>query len=103
MSIPVTKPAGWTVTGFAVAVLFALPVSVSAQEFNEPYDAVLAMAARQNCIATESEIYDAIVNAGFGDWDANLFVTGGARNGTLKLISKKNSTYRYQISRCKQK
>lgn len=49
----------------------------------EPFDAVLAMAARQGCLATESEIFEAITGAGFGAWDANLFVTQGTEDGTL--------------------
>lgn len=65
---------------------------------NEPYDAVLAMAAKQGCVATESDIFTAITDAGFGDWDANLFISNGAEDGTLTLIDR--TDFKYRVNDC---
>src|SRR5690606_32677089 len=62
--------------------------NIPAQLFSEPFDAVLAMAAKQDCEAIESEIFTAITKAGFSDWDANLFISSGAEDGTLTLIDR---------------
>lgn len=66
---------------------------------NEPFDAVLAMAAKQDCEATESEIFTAITEAGFDAWSANLFVTGGTKDGTLQLIDR--TDFKYRVTGCK--
>lgn len=70
----------------------------SSQAINEPNDAVLAMASKQNCEATESEIFTAIIRAGFSDWDANQFVVIGAENGTLTLIDR--ADFKYRVTEC---
>lgn len=65
-----------------------------------PYDAVKVMMATQNCEATESEIFTAITEAGFGVWDANLFITGNAGDGALELLGETGGTYRYRLAGC---
>jgi len=75
------------------------PGNLPAQGFSGPFDAVLAMAAIQQCEATESEIFAAITKAGFSTWDANLFITSGAENGTLTLIDRDN--FKYRVTECK--
>ena len=65
-----------------------------AAAINDPHGAVLALAARQGCEATESEIFNAITQAGFGAWDANLFVTNASENGKLQLIDRTDLLYR---------
>ena len=62
--------------------------------FGEPYDAVAAMMGGQDCEATESAIVRAITGAGFGIWDANLFVAEGAEDGTLKLSDRTGEDWR---------
>lgn len=69
-----------------------------AEKFTEPHDAVVAMASKQGCQATEEEIFAAITGAGFGDWDANQYVVIGSKSGFLKVIDRTNFTY--QISDC---
>jgi len=70
-----------------------------AEQFTEPFDAVLAMAAKQECEATEAEIFTAITEAGFSDWDANQFVAIGAKDGTLQLIDR--TDFKYRVTECK--
>lgn len=72
----------------------------SAQTINEPYDAVLAIAEKQDCIASEEEIFAAITGAGFDAWTANQFVAIGAEDGTLQLIDNTAETYRYRLPLC---
>jgi hypothetical protein len=71
----------------------------SAQAISEPHDAVLALASKQGCEATESEIFAAITTAGFSDWDANQYVVIGSKDGSLKLIDRTN--FKYRIAGCK--
>lgn len=70
------------------------------ESFSEPYDVVLVLMAKQGCAATESEIFTAITKAGFGAWDANLFIAEGAKDGTLSLIDKLDDIYTYRLSEC---
>lgn len=70
-----------------------------AERFAEPFDAVLAMASRQTCEATEAEIFDAITAAGFSAWEANQFVAMGAEDGTLTLIDR--TDFKYRVAECK--
>lgn len=74
------------------------PAATSDKAINEPYDAVLAMASRQNCEATESEIFTAITEAGFDAWSANLFISSGAEDGTLTLIDR--TDFKYRLALC---
>ena len=62
--------------------------------FDTPDEAVHAMAARQGCRATESEIFETITGAGFGVWDANQYIVGGSQSGALHLLDKTNHLYR---------
>lgn len=57
------------------------------------------MAAKQECEANESEIFNAITGAGFSDWDANLFISSGAEDGTLTLIDR--TDFKYRVAECK--
>lgn len=72
----------------------------SVQAVKDPYDAVLRVAAKQDCIATEEEIFAAITGAGFDAWTANQFVAIGAEDGTLQLIDNTAETYRYRLPLC---
>lgn len=74
--------------------------SASDGTFGEPYDAVAAMMGGQGCEATESEIVKAITEAGFGIWDANLFVADGAEDGTLELVDRTDEVYTYRLAGC---
>jgi len=76
------------------------PSGQTAQAISEPYDAVLAMATKQNCEATESEIFTAITEAGFDAWSANQFVLIGAEDGSLQLIDNTAEIYRYRLPLC---
>jgi hypothetical protein len=73
--------------------------AATVEQFSEPFDAVLAMAAKQECEATEAEIFTAITDAGFSDWDANQFVAIGAKDGTLQLIDRVD--FKYRVTKCK--
>lgn len=66
----------------------------------EPFDAVLALARRQGCVATEEEIFEAITDAGFGVWDVNQFVVIGAEDGTLELIDRSGGVHTYRVTGC---
>lgn len=72
----------------------------AATPIDQPFDAVMAMMAAQSCMATESEIFDAITNAGFGIWDANQFIALGAENGTLLPLDHANGEHRYRLTNC---
>lgn len=72
---------------------------LTSTSIKEPFDAVLAMASSQRCEATEEQIFNAITNAGFSDWDANQFVVIGVQNATLRLIDRND--FKYQVSDCK--
>lgn len=69
-------------------------------KLGEPYEAVAAMMGGQDCEATESAIVRAITGAGFGIWDANLFVAEGAEDGTLKLSDRTGEVYTYRLAGC---
>lgn len=75
----------------------AIQPATPVESFDLPLDAVKALMAAQDCKATETEIFNAITNGGFGTWDANQFVVGGAEDGTLVLLEKADGIYKYRL------
>jgi len=85
-----------------LAGLLALSAPAAAQgedDEDDPFDAVLQMASRQNCIATESEIFETFIDAGGDMWTANLIFTTGAESGALVVVSK-TPEFTYRITQC---
>lgn len=71
--------------------------TASVGSFEQPFDAVTALMVAQGCKATETEIFDAITNGGFGIWDANQFIVNAAENGTLVLLDKADGIHKYRL------
>lgn len=62
--------------------------------FNGPAASAIALLRRQNCVASESEIFQAVTGDGHGVWDANQLIVGWADSGFLTVISRSPHTYR---------
>ncbi len=62
--------------------------------FNGPAASAIALLRRQNCVASESEIFQAITGDGHGVWDANQLIVSWADSGFLTVISRSPHTYR---------
>lgn len=78
-----------------------LPLPTAPTEsFDQPFDAVKALMVAQGCKATETEIFDAITNGGFGIWDANQFIVTASENGTLVLLDKTDGIHKYRLGAC---
>jgi hypothetical protein len=70
--------------------------------FNGPSASAIAVFRRQNCVASESEIFQAITGDGHGVWDANQLIVSWAESGFLTVVSPSPFTYRIEDpSACK--
>ncbi|WP_338608567.1 hypothetical protein V6617_01315 [Pelagibacterium nitratireducens] len=70
---------------------------------SSPMQAVEAMMKAQACKATESEIFNVILDSGFGTWEANNSVVAWAEADLIILIDKTDGVHRYRLPECKAK
>jgi len=78
----------------------AAAVKAAVLAWDAPFEAVDALAAKQGCIISESEIFDTMMQAGADAWSVNQFVVNGSQNGTLKPLGETDDEYRYRLAGC---
>lgn len=65
-------------------------------------DSLQFMQSRPGCEATEAEIFETLVEAGYGVGGVNQAIVDWANDGTLRLVERAEEGYRYRLAECEE-